>query len=109
MNVLLGDFEEKIHDIGSHQGEYFDLVVQRIPDSMIIMDSDFNIVSINRSSEGIYQISNGDFVGQNGSDFFFSTILSENTAEIFENLDTSEDVEYYKDTGDYSYLRIKQF
>lgn len=109
MNVLSGDFEEKVHDMGTHQAEYFDLVVQRIPDSVIIMDSDYNIISVNRSSERIYKISSEDFVGQNGQDFFFSSQFSENASEIFENLDTLIDVEYYIDEGesDCSYLRIK--
>ena len=41
-----GALEVKVHDNGSKRVEYFDHAVHRIPVSVIIMDDDFNINSV---------------------------------------------------------------
>ncbi|OHT06654.1 Adenylate and Guanylate cyclase catalytic domain containing protein [Tritrichomonas foetus] len=107
MDILGGDFGSEAHEGQTRHREFFDAIVESIPDSVIVLNDKYEIESMNRSSERIYGIKRNDMIGQNAKDFFCSNKFSENAAEIFNFTDlTKINVVYEQNEGDNSYFEL---
>mgnify|MGYP001077456869 CR=1 FL=1 len=108
MTVLSGDFDDRVSDTSIQNNGYFDTIVNRIHDSVIIMDDHFTIETGNRSTERIFHQPLENILGINGRSFFLSSSFSSNLSNLFNeiNSNASEDVEYLIDDDKY-YLRMK--
>ncbi|OHT02062.1 Adenylate and Guanylate cyclase catalytic domain containing protein [Tritrichomonas foetus] len=111
MDILSGEFGDKSHDGTTRHREFFDAIVHRIPDSVIIMNDEFVIESVNKASERIYRMSEDELLGKNARDFFLSEQFSSSTKRLFEEITPESheeaEVEYKKNENDLSYLWLK--
>ncbi|KAK8894826.1 hypothetical protein M9Y10_023264 [Tritrichomonas musculus] len=106
MDILSGDFGSKAQDSHIRHKEFFDAIVQSIPDSVIVLNNgNYEIISMNRSTERIYGIKIDEMIGTNGKTFFTSSSFSPNSAEIFDEDTQFIHVRYSTNEND-SYLRL---
>ncbi|OHS95784.1 Adenylate and Guanylate cyclase catalytic domain containing protein [Tritrichomonas foetus] len=106
MDILSGDFHVKTNEGITHRTEFFDSVLKNIPDSVIVLNEQLNVQSINRATERIYGL-RSDFVGQNVRTFFTSSNghFSKNVENIFNSDMNSVDVEFKNENDNY-YLHL---
>ncbi|OHT07038.1 Adenylate and Guanylate cyclase catalytic domain containing protein [Tritrichomonas foetus] len=107
MAILSGDFSITTKDSVLRQTDFFDSVLKNVPDSVIIVNEQFIVESVNRATERIYGISSDDLVGTHIKSFFNSAdgCFSRNIETIF-----NPDVELlnveFKTSQNNSYLQL---
>lgn len=107
MDILSGDFGSGSHDSLMKNTEFFDSVVKSIPDSVIVMNDNGIVESLNRATERIYGLKREEFIGTNAKTFFSSSKFSPETKTIFSTDVKMLNVEYKMTNEDNSYLQLK--
>ena len=95
MEILSGDFSSKSKDVSSHNSQFFDSIVESIPDSVIVCNSNYKVVNTNKSTERIYGIQNKDFIDKDAQEFFSnSSMFIGDTSELFGKSEGNAKIEF---------------
>ncbi|OHT14671.1 Adenylate and Guanylate cyclase catalytic domain containing protein [Tritrichomonas foetus] len=62
--ILTGNFKSTSLDYTTRDADFYENLVEEMPDAMIILKTDGTIVSLNKSTERIFQINREEMVGQ---------------------------------------------
>ena len=101
MDILTGDFSSKSRDTSSHNSAFFDSIVQSIPDSVIVCNSNFKVTRLNKATERIYGVDSKEFIDTDIQEFFSnSSMFKGNINELFEKSDSKANVEFKKPGDD---------
>ena len=90
MDVLSGDFTTKSREGMARRTDFFDSILKNVPDSVIVLNDQLIVESMNRATERIYGITPEEFVGQNVKTFFNTTSgkFSKNVENAFAHPNT---------------------
>ncbi|KAK8881515.1 hypothetical protein M9Y10_004253 [Tritrichomonas musculus] len=70
MRVLGGDFKKQRGEGSTRDNEFYKSVVQNLPDSVLVANSEMKIESVNKSFIRVLSIEESDIVGKSINDFF---------------------------------------
>ena len=89
-SILSGDFTTKINDASVHNSQFFDSIVQSIPDCVIVCNSNLKITNVNKATERIY----GE-IGNDAFEFFTKNqSIKGDTNGLFEKDESSLKIEF---------------
>ena len=101
MEILSGNFSSKSKDVSTHNSEFFDQIVQSIPDSVIVCNLNFKVTNINKASERIYGLDVKEFLDKDVQEFITtSSMFVGSTKELFEKSESNIKVEFKKPGDD---------
>jgi len=84
MSVLSGDFSNSQYDTTNRDSDFFDAVVMNLPDSILCVDLDGFIESINISCERMLKLDSESFIGTIAKDFLNGGRFKYDTPFIFD-------------------------
>ncbi|OHS97016.1 Adenylate and Guanylate cyclase catalytic domain containing protein [Tritrichomonas foetus] len=64
ISILSGNFSSKNHDSTTRGAEFYDALVEEMPDSVIIMNQNGIITTVNKASTSLFEINKEDLLGQ---------------------------------------------
>jgi len=108
MLVLSGDFDNSEVDQATRDSEFYNNIVQDLPDSVIVADSNMMIVSTNKMTDSIFQVQSSTIKGTSIKEFFNQEKFSSDLSSLFNphNKTISVNSEYTKPNGDRLHLSI---
>ena len=112
IDVLNGHFTTRGKDSKTRNQRFFTEVVSILPDSIITINNQMEIISVNKSTERVYSVQSSDLEGTKISDFLNSSYFSEKMMTVVENASTAAapkppvQVQYTKEAGSTNYLEL---
>ncbi|OHT13816.1 Adenylate and Guanylate cyclase catalytic domain containing protein [Tritrichomonas foetus] len=106
--ILGGNFTDRFKDATTRSHEFFNEVVSHLPDSIIVVNNQFQVVSVNKSTERIYDITADELINTDVHDFLQSSKFSKNVLKIIglANKNKPIETEYKLDDGTTYYLEL---
>ena len=108
VDLLAGDFSSRSRDLTTRNTEFFDNIVDNLPNSIIITTPEGIIEKINKATKRIYGIDPEKFVNTNANEFFTTQNFSEEIENIHNNEPISVEYQHGQDTKMYlSIIRLE--
>ena len=112
VDVLNGHFSSRSKDSKTRNQRFFTEVVSSLPDSIIIINNQMEIISANKSTERIYSIAESELIGTKINDFLSSKNFSDDMSSLVNNATSvaaavnTTSAQYKKGTGSSNHLEL---
>jgi len=109
MNVLSGSLESSATESSRRDSEFFDQIVENLPDMIVIVDSQFLVVSMNNSFQKMFNV-NTSFIGTDIRDFLskseFDPSIQSCSNSSIQQCKIPEIIKYRSQDGSYLHFRF---
>ena len=109
MEILCGNFSSGLNDSSGHNSQFFDSIVQSIPDSVIVCNMNYKVLNANKSTERIYGVKTKDIIDKDACEFFTNEkyFVGSEIKELFEKGEGNIETEFKKpDDSNKCFLNI---
>ncbi|OHT13831.1 Adenylate and Guanylate cyclase catalytic domain containing protein [Tritrichomonas foetus] len=87
VSLLSGNFKQTTSDFTTRDSDFYDNLVEEMPDSMIILKVDGTVVTANKSTERIYGINKEEIIGNHITNFGERFTNTNPFKEVFEGVE----------------------